>query len=289
MQALVLDNAKHITDDANEPASTMHSLAVCAVSRTQYARSRALTVGLVAVVGPVPKRRWRTRCPLRMAIRVGSAHRGRACRGHSRHLPARPLPGSFAPTLAVFVPKQSLVWSENRSPREPGLFATRAILAPCFGQVQPPPNRQTRTPRRYRQTHGRLAIVVFANLATILPRDAHRVLALFGKTCVIHNPGRHRTMFLHRRQHLPPNLGQHLLIVPGRVSDQVMQALMHPPDIMGGQTGGHRFDTLAFPRQQQTHAVTLQWHVPVGMPRGVCQALHICREAPLLWAWRREA
>jgi hypothetical protein len=29
--------------------------------------------------------------------------------------------------------------------------------------------------------------------------------------------------------------------------------------------------------------------VPVGVPRGVGQALDICREAPLLWAWRREA
>jgi len=29
--------------------------------------------------------------------------------------------------------------------------------------------------------------------------------------------------------------------------------------------------------------------VPVFVPRGYCQALYICREASLLWAWRREA
>jgi hypothetical protein len=29
--------------------------------------------------------------------------------------------------------------------------------------------------------------------------------------------------------------------------------------------------------------------VPVFVPRGVRQALDICREAFLLWAWRREA
>jgi hypothetical protein len=29
--------------------------------------------------------------------------------------------------------------------------------------------------------------------------------------------------------------------------------------------------------------------VPVFVPRGVRQALSICREAFLLWAWRREA
>ena len=33
----------------------------------------------------------------------------------------------------------------------------------------------------------------------------------------------------------------------------------------------------------------LQRCVPVFVPRGVRQALSICREAFLLWAWRREA
>ena len=36
-------------------------------------------------------------------------------------------------------------------------------------------------------------------------------------------------------------------------------------------------------------AVVLQRRVPVGVPRGVGQTLNICREAPQLWAWRREA
>ena len=34
----------------------------------------------------------------------------------------------------------------------------------------------------------------------------------------------------------------------------------------------------------------LQWRVPVSvLPRGARQAFYICREAFLLWAWRRKA
>jgi hypothetical protein len=36
-------------------------------------------------------------------------------------------------------------------------------------------------------------------------------------------------------------------------------------------------------------AVILQRRVPVFVLRGVRQALYICREAFLLWAWRGEA
>ena len=50
----------------------------------------------------------------------------------------------------------------------------------------------------------------------------------------------------------------------------------------GSQARRHGFDTLAFPGQQQPSTVVLQRLVPIGMPRGVSQALDICREAPLL-------
>jgi len=56
-----------------------------------------------------------------------------------------------------------------------------------------------------------------------------------------------------------------------------------------GAAGRHRFDALALTWQQQSLAVILQGSVSVGVPRGVSQALDICREAPLLGAWRREA
>ena len=64
---------------------------------------------------------------------------------------------------------------------------------------------------------------------------------------------------------------------------------MHAANIVGSQACRHRLDTLAVSRQQQSRTVVLQRSVPIGVPRGISQALDICREAPLLWAWRREA
>jgi hypothetical protein len=69
----------------------------------------------------------------------------------------------------------------------------------------------------------------------------------------------------------------------------MMERLMHATNIVGSQAGSHRFDALALSGQQQSLAVVLQGSVPVSVPRGVSQALDICREAPLLGAWRREA
>jgi len=61
---------------------------------------------------------------------------------------------------------------------------------------------------------------------------------------------------------------------------------VHPSHIVGSEPGGHGFDALAFAGQQQASAIVLQGSVTIGMPRGFCQALDICREALSLWAWR---
>jgi len=59
------------------------------------------------------------------------------------------------------------------------------------------------------------------------------MLPLFRKTRIIHNPCHHRTLFLHDGEHIPLHLGQHLLVVPGRVCHQVMERLMHATNIFG--------------------------------------------------------
>src|SRR3982750_928143 len=61
---------------------------------------------------------------------------------------------------------------------------------------------------------------------------------------------------------------------------------MHPPHVVWRQTCRHRLHALAFSRQQQSRTIHLQWHCPIGVPRSLRQAIHICREALLLWAWR---
>jgi hypothetical protein len=115
------------------------------------------------------------------------------------------------------------------------------------------------------------------------------MLSLLGKTGVIHDPRHHRTVRLHRRQHRAPHLRQHCFVVPRCIRHQVVERLMPAANIVWSQARRHRFDTLAFSGQQQSGAIVFQRLVPVGVPRGVCQALDICREAPLLRAWRREA
>jgi hypothetical protein len=115
------------------------------------------------------------------------------------------------------------------------------------------------------------------------------VLSLFGKAGIIYDPGNHWTIFLHDGKHLLSHPAQHLFVAPGRVGNQVMQRLVHAANIVWGQTCSHRLYALPLAWQQQTRAVTLQRTMTIGVPRGVCQTLDICREAPLLWAWRREA
>jgi hypothetical protein len=115
------------------------------------------------------------------------------------------------------------------------------------------------------------------------------MLPLLRKTRVVNDPRHNLIVFLKGWQHLAPHLRQHLIVVPWGGRHQVMERLMHAPNIVGGQPRGHRFDTFALTRQQQSLAIVLQGSVSVGVPRGVGQALNICREAPLLWAWRREA
>jgi len=54
------------------------------------------------------------------------------------------------------------------------------------------------------------------------------------------------------------------------------------------QTRRHGLDAFAFARKQQSFAVVFQRLLPILVPRGLRQAVHICREAFLLWAWRGE-
>jgi hypothetical protein len=64
----------------------------------------------------------------------------------------------------------------------------------------------------------------------------------------------------------------------------MMQRLVCAANVIGSQPRSHRLDTLAFSWQQQSSAVVPQRSVSICVPRGIGQALNICREAPLLWA-----
>jgi hypothetical protein len=66
----------------------------------------------------------------------------------------------------------------------------------------------------------------------------------------------------------------------------MMQRLVHPTHVVGGEPSGHGFDAFPFAGQQQASAIVLQRSVPIGMPCGFRQTLDICRKALFLWAWR---
>jgi hypothetical protein len=90
---------------------------------------------------------------------------------------------------------------------------------------------------------------MFTNLTAVLPSYSYRMLALFRETGVIHNPCHHGTLLLHAGQHLPPHLCQHLGIILRRVRHQMMQRLVHAPNVIGCQACGHRLYTLALSKQ----------------------------------------
>ncbi len=69
----------------------------------------------------------------------------------------------------------------------------------------------------------------------------------------------------------------------------MMQALVHATNVSGARRKAIGSTLLRSPGSNSPVPVILERRVPIGMPRGVSQTLDICREAPLLWAWRREA
>jgi hypothetical protein len=69
----------------------------------------------------------------------------------------------------------------------------------------------------------------------------------------------------------------------------MMERLTNGLDVGRIDASGHRLDALALTGQQETLAVVLQRDLPILVPRSSRQAIHVCREALLLWAWRREA
>lgn len=72
----------------------------------------------------------------------------------------------------------------------PSLFAPRGVLAPSSRQVQAAPNQTGISPSGQCRENSHLAVVYFAQPTTILPRDAHRMLALLRKGSGIENKGK---------------------------------------------------------------------------------------------------
>ena len=136
--------------------------------------------------------------------------------------------------------------------------AARGIGRPLKRQIQAPGNRQARRMIGQRQADCDLTIVPLAELAAILTRHAHRMLALLGKSCVIDNPGFDGAMALDRRQRQLSYLRQYGIVRPGCLADKVQKRLMLFGNPRWRRGRRQRLDALAAVSRKKTHAIIAQ-------------------------------
>jgi hypothetical protein len=116
-----------------------------------------------------------------------------------------------------------------------------------------------------RQRHHRLAIVLLAQLAAILPRHADRMAAFLREPSVINDPRLDRAVRLNGRQRDLPHFAQHGLIGPGSLGHEMQQRLMLRRGSRRSGQRGHGLDTLPLARQYQSGAVVVQRRRAIGM------------------------
>src|SRR5271154_6991701 len=84
------------------------------------------------------------------------------------------------------------------------------------------------------------------------------MLALLGKAGVVDDPGLDRTVPLHLGHYHLANLGQHLLVRPLSLTDEMQQRLMLRRRAMRRRDRRHRLHALALARHQQTGTIVPQ-------------------------------
>ena len=122
-------------------------------------------------------------------------------------------------------------------------------------QIQTIGDRQAGVIVGDRQADRDLAVVLLAELATVLPRHADRMRALLGNAGVVDDQRADRAVPLDDRQHAGAHRGEHRVIRPVGLGYEVMQRLMrrlHPPRLHPRR---HRLDALAIAGQQQSRTV----------------------------------
>jgi hypothetical protein len=111
------------------------------------------------------------------------------------------------------------------------------IVGLVLWQVQSVGHRQAALKGGHRQTHRRLAVVLLAQLGTILPGYTDRVAALLRKASVIDDPGPDRFVSADRSQHTLTYAAQYRLIRSGCLRHKMQQRLV----LRGGSLRrGHR-------------------------------------------------
>ncbi len=167
------------------------------------------------------------------------------------------------------------------------------IFGPFFRQVQAIGDWKTGTPRRHRQASllASTVILVYLLVHSIAappppnaypslesrchPRSRQRLVRV-SPTRAIHNYALAPAAHHRSRAPWPPNGVRRL----ARIGWTRCPGPDAPPS---GSI------LLRSPGSSQSSAVVLQRRLPIFVPCGSRQAIHICREALLLWAWRGKA
>ena len=143
------------------------------------------------------------------------------------------------------------------------LAPSRRVVGPFLGQIQTIGDRQARRMIGDRERHRDLAIVRLAQPPAILPRHAHRMRALLDEARVVDDPSLDATLGLDRRRDELAHFGQHVLVRPCRLTDEMQERLMFRRRARGGHRRSHRLHALPLERQQQSRAIVLQRSSPV--------------------------
>jgi hypothetical protein len=104
---------------------------------------------------------------------------------------------------------------------------------------------------RESERHSDLAILLLAQLTTVLPLDSDRMLTAFGKACVVNNPTFDLAQMKQRRQGALADYTQERTVIPGCDRDEMMQGLMLGTDMHGINPRRNRLYAFSLARQKQ--------------------------------------
>ena len=150
---------------------------------------------------------------------------------------------------------RSAAWSGTHVVRHTGPATPGRVIGPCLGQIQAVGDGQAGVVVGNRQADRDLAVVLLAELATVLPCHADRMRAFLREAGVVDDPGADRPMPLDGGHHLLAHGGQHGLIGPVGLGDEVVQRLVRGLHPTGFHARGHRLDALAIAGKQQSGTV----------------------------------
>jgi hypothetical protein len=207
-------------------------------------RARVFAPAPAKALAQVPRPLHWTQCLLRIASRGGSGQCGIACLSHNPHLAKQLLPEPAVPSLAESAPTRSRAWFEMQlRPERPlacNVWHPGTTLPAGINAMRSANSNSTCSPTDSPLPGSYPIYPLDRNTAGQRPPNAYPASE---SLCHL------RSTPLHGGKNLLPYLFQHLLIVPRCICHQVVERLVHAPNIVWSQARSHRLDTFAVSRQ----------------------------------------